>query len=656
MKYLLLIELCVFSLIAGNSYAAGQQYTLHSPDKHIKVAVSVGGSITYRVSVDGKTILLPSPIGMALQNGNVYGQNAKVQEKTRRKVNKTVAPGYGFNDHISDRFNELTLRFKKPFSLVFRAYDNGVAYRIKTRVRGTVEVKNERVTYNFPQDEKAWYLDPTGRLRKQGYESPYAYGYISKMSVKGALPLLIDHNSGIKVLLTEADLYDYPGLYLTAGHGKYHSLNGTFPAYPTKVKKDGVNLDVERRADYIAKTQGTRSYPWRVMILARRDNALLNNELVYLLATPNKLRNSSWIKPGLAAWGWWSDRNLSGVGFKTGINMDTYKYYIDFANKNGIPYVLVDAGWSDMFNLLDINKNLNMSKLARYAKEKHVRLILWCDWHVLGRQLNQAMHEFDKWGIAGIKVDFIDRDDQKAIAFYTHIAKVAAKHHLIVDYHGASKPTGLSRTYPNIVNWEAVMGLETDKFQKFKDAENPHHDVMLPFTRLVAGPMDYTPGAMRNSNKQDFRVIGSRPMSQGTRCHQLAMYVDYYAPLQMLAGSLTAYEKEPPILDLLSNMPITWDRTVPLEGKVGEYLLLTRRKGDTWYIGGMTNWAPRDLSVNLTFLGKGKYDATIYSDGANSGQVASDYDRSKREITASTKLNIHMAPGGGWVAVIKPAP
>jgi alpha-glucosidase len=296
-----------------------------------------------------------------------------------------------------------------------------------------------------------------------------------------------------------------------------------------------------------------------------------------------------------------------------------------------------------------------MPKLARYAKRKHVKLLLWCDWHVLNRQLKQAMNEFTKWGIAGIKPDFMDRDDQKAVDFYTRIAKAAAKHHLIIDFHGAFKPTGLSRTYPNIVNREAVMGLEYNKFEPHHDMEDPHHDVMLPFIRMAAGPMDFTPGAMQNYNKEDFRVISSRPMSQGTRCHQLAMYVDYYAPLQMLADAPTAYEKEPPILKLLSAMPVTWDRTVPLKGKVGKYLLLARRKGGTWYIGGMTNWTPRDLSVDLSFLGNGKYAATIYSDAINSDRIGSDYAMNKQQVTASSKLTVHMVPGGGWVAVIKPS-
>ncbi len=651
MKYVLLSAFFILSLAVENSYAAGKKYELYSPDKRVKVTVTVNGGVTYQVFVDGKALLEPSPISMRLENGETLGENASVRRRSTRTVDKTVTPLYGFNDHIQDHFNELTLEFKKPFSIVFRVFDNGIAYRIETRLTGTIKVQKEQVAYDFPQDEKAWYLDP-GSPRWHGYESNYTYGYISQMdSVKGALPLLVDHNSGIKVLLTEADLHDYPGLYLVPGHGEYHSLVGIMPAWPTEVKQNGYDMLVQKRADYIAQTEGTRTFPWRLMILARQDKDLLNNELVYLLATPNKLQDTSWIKPGLVSWDWWNDWNLKGVNFKTGINMDTYKYYIDFASKNGIPYIILDEGWSDPYNLLDVKHNLDIAKLVQYGKERHVKLILWCVWHVLDRQLDKAMDEFQKWGVAGIKTDFMNRDDQKVVDFYTRIAKAAAERHLLVDFHGAFKPTGLSRTYPNIINREAVMGLE---YNKWSYHDTPHHNLMLPFTRMVTGPMDFTPGAMRNFNKNDYRPIASRPMSQGTRCQQLAMYVVYYAPLQMLADSPTAYQSEPNILHLLSKMPVTWDQTVPLDGKVGKYLLLARRKGDTWYIGGMTNWTPRDLTADLSFLGNGNYEATIYSDATNSDRIGNEYDMNKQQVNSATKLKIHMAPGGGWVAVIKP--
>jgi len=653
MKHVVLTAFCIIALsISQQSYAAGKQYELYSPDRHVKVTVTVNGDVTYQVSVDGKALLKPSPISMTFENGDVLGMNASVSKRSTRSVNTTVKPLYGFNDNVNDHFNELTLRFKKPFSIVFRVYNNGVAYRIETRMQGNVKVKHEQVAYNFPKDEKAWYLDPKSP-RWHGYESTYSYGYISKIdSIKVPLPMLIDHSSGIKVLLTEADLHDYPGLYLEPGHGEYYGMKGIMPAYPSKEKQNRLDINVLERTDYIAQTEGTRTFPWRLMILARQDKDLLNNELVYLLATPNKLQDTSWIKPGLVSWDWWNDWNLEGVDFKTGINMDTYKYYIDFASKNGIPYIILDEGWSNDFDLFDVNKNLDIAKLAEYGKEKNVGLILWCVWHTLDSQRDKALAQFEKWGIAGVKVDFMDRDDQKVVDFYTRLAKAAAEHHLMVDFHGAFKPTGLSRTYPNIINREGVFGMENDKWT---DAEDPFHEVILAFTRMVAGAMDYTPGAMRNYNKNDFRPLHSRPESQGTRCHQLAMYVDYYAPLQMLSDAPTAYQKEPVIMNLLSGMPTTWDQTVALDGKVGDYLMIARRKGDTWYIGGMTNWTPRDLSVDLSFLGSGNYNADIYSDAINSNRIGSDYNRNNQRVTSSTKLKIHMAPGGGWVAVIKPA-
>lgn len=591
---------------------------------------------------------------MRLVNGDVLGSHPRLRHIYRQRVNKIVTPLYGFNDHIRDHYNQLRLRFRKHFSLVFRVFNNGMAYRFVTDLKGTVKVKNEEVEYRFPTDEKAWYLNP-GSSRWHGYESNYSYGPISKIdSIKVALPIVIDHNSGIKVAITEASLLDYPGMYLVPDPKQPNTLKAIMPAYPTKTKLGGnSNFDelVTQRADYIAKTNGSRSFPWRLMILAKQDKDLLNSELVYLLAPHNQLKNTSWIKPGLVSWDWWNALNMKGVNFKTGINMDTYKYFIDFASQNGIPYVNLDEGWSDPYNLMKVNPKLNIKELADYAGKKNVKLILWCAARVLNSQMQQALNQFQKWGIAGIKVDFMDRDDQVMVDFYRKTAEAAAKRHMFVDFHGAFKPTGLSRMYPNVLNREGVLGLEYNKWSR---KDTPRHNVMLPFTRMVAGPMDFTPGAMRNYNKQDFRPISNRPMSMGTRCQQLAMYVAYYAPLQMLADAPTAYQADPKVLSYLKNVPTTWDQTVPVAGKIGKYLIIARRKGDTWYVGAMTNWTPRDLKLKLSFLKKGDYTAKVFSDGVNADRIGSDYKMDTMNVNQESDLKIHMAPGGGWVAVIKP--
>ncbi|HKJ33969.1 MAG TPA: glycoside hydrolase family 97 protein [Balneolales bacterium] len=655
MKYLWIIVLGLCGLFSNaNAARRNRDVTVYSPNKQVKVTVTVGTNISYAVTMNGKSIIQNSPIAMTLENGDVLGSKPRLRHIYRHSENKTVTPLYGANDHIQDHYNQIRLRFRKHFSLIFRVFNNGVAYRFMTNLKGQIEVKNEEVEYHFPTNEKAWYLNP-GSTRWHGYESNYSYGPISNIdSVKVALPMVIDHNSGIKVAITEASLLDYPGEYLVPDPQQENTLKAIMPAYPTKTEHAGHNnydQTVTQRADYIAKTQGTRSFPWRLMVLAKQDKDLLNTQLVYLLAPHNKLEDTSWIKPGLVSWDWWNALNLKGVNFTTGINMNTYKYFIDFASENGIPYVNLDEGWSDQFNLLKVNPKLNIKELAAYAHKKHVGLILWCIARVLNSQMQQAMDQFEKWGIAGVKVDFMDRDDQIEVNFYRRTAEMAAKHHLMVDFHGAFKPTGLSRMYPNVINREAVLGLEYNKWSK---KDTPRHNVMLPFTRLVAGSMDFTPGSMHNYNKQDFRPIMNRPMTMGTRCQQLAMYVAYYAPLQMLADAPTTYQADPNVLTYLKKVPTTWDQTVPIAGKIGKYLLTARRKGNTWYVGGMTNWTPRNVNLFLSFLGKGEYTAKVFSDGVNADRIGSDYKLDTLKVNQKTNLLIHMAPGGGWVAVIKP--
>jgi len=458
--------------------------------------------------------------------------------------------------------------------------------------------------------------------------------------------------AGPKVLITEVDLLDYPALYLTSD-GKT-SLTSILPTVVTTTKLNGWNnVNYQKlataRADYIAETNGNRSFPWRTMIFANADKDFMNSNLVYLLATESKLKDVSWIQPGKVAWDWWNSNNLTGVNFKTGFNTDTYKYFIDFAAKNGIKYVNIDEGWSDQTNLLKVAEKLDMPEVVRYAKEKNVGLFLWCIWHELDEQMTEAMDQFQKWGIAGVKVDFMDRDDQEVVNFYEKCAFEAAKRKILVNFHGAMKPTGLERTYPNIVNREAVQGLE---YNKFTEKCTPEHAATVPFIRMVAGPMDYTPGAMQNYNKTDFRMVFDRPGSQGTRCQQLAMFVLYYAPLEMMADAPTAYEKEPEILKFCAQTPTVWDETVALDGKISDFAVIARRKGDKWYIGGLTDWTPRNLNVDLSFLPAGNFEAEIFSDGSNAERVGNDYKRTVKTVSNKDKLPFEMAAGGGFAVVL----
>jgi alpha-glucosidase len=517
-----------------------------------------------------------------------------------------------------------------------------------------ITVKDEEATFRFTANHPAFF-HPVEKF-ENSYEQNYLQQPIAAFDSARltTLPMVVAIPDGPKVGIMEADLFDYAGLYLTLDEQNKFSLKGTLPKKVTAAKIGGhnnFNLVVQSRADYIAETAGTRSFPWRVLTLAESDKDLLHQQLVYLLASESRVADVSWIKPGKVSWDWWSALNLTGVDFKTGFNTQTYKYFIDFAAANGLEYVNLDEGWSDQFDLLKVTTELDLPEVIRYAKQKNVGLILWCVWHTLDKQLIPAMEQFQKWGIAGLKVDFMDRDDQDVINYYERVAAEAAKRKMLVNFHGASKPTGLERTYPNVINRESVLGLE---YNKFSNKCTPEHDVHIPFIRMMAGPMDYTPGAMFNANKNDFRIINDRPMSQGTRCHQLAMFVAYYAPLQMLADAPTAYEQEPDILNFLKAVPTTWDETRPLDGKIGEYLAIARRKGTIWYIGAMTGWTGRSLKTDLSFLGNGTYTLEYFTDGPNAHRIGNDYKKLTRTVTSKDVLDINLASGGGWAARITP--
>jgi alpha-glucosidase len=461
---------------------------------------------------------------------------------------------------------------------------------------------------------------------------------------------MVEVTDGPKVVITEADLLDYPGMDLTGGQA--NGLKGLFPAYPSKVTlvRDR-NERVDERAPYLARTRGTREFPWRVLVVAERDANLLDTDIVYRLASDSTIGDTRWIKPGKVAWDWWNATNVFGVAFRAGVNTDTYKHYIDFAAENGIQYVILDEGWYRLGDLLSVVPEIDMEAIAAHARQKNVGLIMWVVWKTLDGQMQAALDQFERWGVKGIKVDFMQREDQWMVNFYERVAREAAKRHLLVDFHGAYKPTGLYRTYPNVLTSEGVVGMEHSKWSK--DA-SPDNAVTFPFLRMLAGPVDYTPGAMINATKADFQPVYGRPMSQGTRCQQLAMYVVFESPLQMLADSPSNYRREPESLAFLSAVPTVWDETKTLAATVGEHIVTARRSGREWYVGAMTNWEPRDFDVDLSFLGSGAWRAEIFRDGPNADRVGVDYVREVRDVSAADRLRIHLAPGGGWVARITP--
>lgn len=642
-----------FVLLIFFSDIRGKVYDVFSPNEVNKVKIEVTTSgIYYSVFHNDQEIISASSISMKINDGEILGKNAKVKEVKRESLNSKIYPIVSQKRKvILDNFNEIVLKFEGNYSLEFRAYDDGVAYRFITDLdREVVKVYNEEVKFNFPSDHLVYFPEEESFIT----HSERLYKRLNLSEIRGknisSLPVLVEIEDGPKVIISEANLEDYPGLYLKGADDNNFSFTGIFPAYPIKEEqKDDRTMVVSERADYIALTEGKRCFPWRIIGIAEEDGDLIESELVYKLAKPLQLQDVSWIKPGKVAWDWWNANNVYGVDFKSGINTETYKYYIDFAAANNIEYIIMDEGWSDAEDLLKVNPDIDMEELLLYAEKKNVGIILWCIWLTLDKQLEQALDRFEEWRIKGIKVDFMQRDDQKMVNFYHKILKEAAKRHLLVDFHGAYKPTGLRRAYPNLLTREGVLGLEWNKWSK--DC-NPEHDLTIPFIRMFAGPMDYTPGAMNNAQKGNFRDIFERPMSQGTRIHQLAMYVVYESPLQMLADSPSNYMKEPKIMSFLSKVPTTWDETIVLDAKVSDYVIIARKSGDEWYVGAMTDWTPRRFQINLSFLDDGEYTVEIYQDGINADRYASDYKKTVRVISKDNKIDMNLAPGGGWVARI----
>ena len=644
------------------SFAAKNTWTLASPDGRIKAEIKADGKVSYSVTFDGKTILAPSEIAMVLEDGTVFGQGKVKKTYSWKNTDKGIPAVAYKKASVDDVYNCLAVSFK-DCAIEFRAYDNAVAYRfVSTAKKGSFNVKEEKAEFAFPEDWMSWvpYVNTTKfetfeSQFKNSFENYYEHINLSAWNSKrlAFLPVLVDAPDGVKVLITESDLRDYPGLYLNGKGGTV--LKGVNAPYPKDVVLGGHNMlqgIVNSRENYIAKAEAGRSFPWRIVGIFEDEKDLVNSDLTWLLGKPaDKNVDWSWVKPGKVAWDWWNDWNITGVDFESGVNNETYKYYIDFASKHGIEYVILDEGWAvnKKTDLFQIVPEINLEELVTYAKSKNVDLILWAGYRAVDKDIEGVFKHYSAMGIKGFKVDFMDRDDQVVMQFYENVAKTAAKYHMLVDFHGAFKPSGLERTYPNIINYEGVAGLEQMKWGA-KEYDQVTYDVIIPFVRMAAGRMDYTQGAMINCTKGYAYPYNARPMSQGTRCRQLAEYAIFEAPLTMLCDSPSNYMAEPECTDFIAEFPTTWDETVPVCGKVGEYVAIARRKGNDWYVGALTNWDARDLVLDLGFIGSG--NMTIFRDGVNAHRNAQDYKKVSDKLPIDGKYQIHMAPGGGWAAKI----
>ena len=650
-------------LLSGNaSFAAKEKkYVLSSPDGTLKVEISAGNELAYQVMHGNDTILSHSNIGLVLEDGTIVGKTPRITGERRRKIKDNIeSPFYRFKEFVATG-NELDLKLKGGFGIIFRAYNEGVAYRFYTTQSSDIIIKEEQAEFNFKEDYTA-YLPYTTNDKKpmaMAYQNVYDITPLSKAQPKLAfLPVTVDCGS-VKLTLLESDLEAYPGMFVQSQQGKY-GLKGVFAPYPAKTdfypwrKQEYVT----ETTDFISRSRGSRSYPWRVLAITEKDTDMPVNNLVYALASPNRIGDTSWIKTGKVAWDWWNDWNLKGVPFKAGINMDTYKYYIDFASRNGLEFIVLDEGWYDpkSGDMLTVIPELDLPELIAYGKSKGVEIVLWTVFNVLDSQLEAACKKYADMGIKGFKVDFLDRDDQTAVEMVYRIAEMTARYKLTLDLHGIYKPTGINRTYPHIINFESVFGMEEVKWTDIKN-NMPLYDVTFPYIRMMAGPVDYTPGAMRNATKADWRAMYYTPASMGTRCHQLAAYIVHDSPFTMLCDAPTNYLNEQECVDFIASLPVEVDSTFIASGELGKYIVTVRKKDVNWYIGGMTNWDERDVQLDFSFLPEGmSYTAVLFKDGVNANKQAEDYRKETIRIDKDSRLTLHLASGGGFAMKLELRP
>ena len=631
---------------------------ISSPDQALTISVNVGPTITYQVYYQNRLIVAPSEIDLVLQDGKkLSARSGNPRFTTRQNRGTIVSPIPEKRRIIPDIYQELTVDLRNSFGLVFRAYNDGIAYRITSTLKDSIIVKREAARFQFPENHRLYFPEVVKRPDQDRYHTSFEETYTVKpldsLTSRNLFftPVLVAPTTAPKIAITESDLEDYPGMFLT-GTGS-QAVQGDFAPYPLEEAVAGGEYSqkyVTRRADFIAKTAGSRSFPWRVLIVAPSDKDLPSNDLVYRLASPSRVADVSWVKPGKATDEWIISSNLFNVPFKSGINTETYKFYIDFAKRFGFERIMMDAGWSDTQDLFKIRPEINMNEIMAHAKKQGIGVSMWTLGMTLDRQLEPALEQFNRWGVDFIMTDFFDRDDQKTVRLLQKIAEACARHKLMIMFHGAFKPAGFNRTYPHAVAREAVLGSE---FNIWSDKPSPDHNLLLPFIRMLSGPMDYEPGLLANATPRTFRPIGENVMSMTTRCQQLAMFIVYESPIQFFSGNPSQGLTEPAFMELMGSIPTTWDTTRVLDARLGDYLVTARKKNQDWFVGAMTDSTARDLTLPLDFLDIGTYEATICEDGANADRYASDYKLSTKTVTKNTMLPVHLAPGGGYVVRLR---
>ncbi|QQL49977.1 glycoside hydrolase family 97 protein [Mucilaginibacter ginkgonis] len=640
----------VLLLICVNVFAK-KKLNLKSPDGRVSLQITVDNKIRYTLSCDNSILLDTCSLALSLRD-EILGSNSTILKTEKTYVDEVIKPYIALKySSVINRYNSLVITFKRNFAVEFRLYDDGFAYHFITHKKGQIEILNEDITLNFPS---AYLLHlQQANSFKTAYQEPYshvtstAWRPSDKIST---LPILIDTKSGYKMLFSESAVVDYPGSFIK-GIGK-NGVKAVAPKMPLTFEPDGDrSVKILKEANYIAKTEGNRELPWRYLAITRDDKQLIENTMTLKLAPKSQLLSPAWIKPGQASWEWWNGASPYGqdVNFVSGYNQDTYKYYIDFASKFGIKYIVMDEGWakstSDPYTT---NPNINLPELIQYGKNKNVGIILWLTWLTVDQHM-ELFKVFQEWGIRGVKIDFMDRSDQWMVNYYERVAKEAAKHELFVDFHGAFKPSGLEYKYPNILSYEAVKGMEE------MSGCTPNNSIYYPFIRNAVGPMDYTPGAMLSMQPESY--ISARPNSAsiGTRVYQMALFIVFESALQMLADNPTLYYRNQDCTEFITSVPTTWDETKALCATVGKLAIVAKRKGEKWFIGGITNNdQPQNVTINLDFLPKNKsFKMTFFEDGVNSDRQAMDYRKKFNTVSSEDTLTFKLARNGGFAARVE---
>lgn len=650
-------------LVAATAMAEKTTYQLQSPNGKLSVTIQADNQLKWSINHEQTVVLEPSAIALQCNDGkktNTIGDNIKIKKAITKKHRESFPTIIYYRNQIQDNYNSITLQTTQGFNIEFRAYDDAAAYRFTQTSKKNTKIQREIAEFQFKDDYPvyaAYYNNSAAGVKYQSsFEANYTQSNISEIPSDTLVinPMAVCLPDKKKAVIMDSNVEDYPGMFLVKRDGK--TIQADFAPYPTEVTITDRNIIPTKRANYIAQTKSMQQLPWRVVLVTEHDYELLDCDISQRLAAPCRIKDTAWIKPGKVAWDWWNNWNITGVDFHAGINNQTYKYYIDFASKNNIEYIIMDEGWSKLESLMEITPAINLEELIQYANKKNVGIILWATWKSTMENMENTFQHYSQMGIKGFKVDFFDRDDQIALQDVKAISECAARHHLVIDFHGI-RALGTQRTYPNVLNVEGIRGMENTKWDGKKNGkiqtDFPKYDVTVPYLRMLSGPMDYTPGAMKNATPATYNSDWSNPMSQGTRAHQVAMYVIYDAPLQMLADSPSKYMKEQETTDFITQIPTTFDETIALDGAIGEYAVMAKRKGNTWYIAAMTNWTERDITLHLEKLNLNNAPAVVFADGINAKRDAIDYRLTETKLSSDKPLKIHLAPGGGWAAIVK---